>query len=109
MLGASPRDFCAALREHAAMSAVHVEFAPALQRHHPCAAQTLAGGSLAQVLDAALAAQPALRAYVLTDQGDIRKHVAVFVNAQMHFSRADLSRALVAGDRVYVAQCLTGG
>ena len=88
---------------------IEVRFAPALQRHHAINAQTVGAGSLAQVLGAALLAQPDLRHYVLTDQGHIRKHVAVFVDNTMHLPRDDLHRAVPDGAKVLVVQCLTGG
>lgn len=86
-----------------------VEFAPALTRHVPCPRQEVPAGPLAAVLDAALAAAPALRSYVLDEQGAVRKHVAVFVNGEMIASRTDLRRPLAAQDRVHVIQALTGG
>ena len=86
-----------------------VEFAPALTRHVPCARQEVPAGTLASVLDAAFAATPALRPYVLDEQGAVRKHVAVFVNGEMIASRGDLTQALRPQDRVHVIQALTGG
>jgi sulfur-carrier protein len=88
---------------------VSIEFAPALQRHVPCPMQTVAAGTLGQVLQRALAVAPGLAHYVLDDQGHVRKHVAVFVNGTMHRDRDDLSRPLADGDRVHVIQALTGG
>ena len=86
-----------------------VEFAPALTRHVPCPRQQVAAGTLAQVLDLSFAAAPALRPYVLDEQGAVRKHVAVFVNGEMIPDRSDLTRALCGEDRVHVIQALTGG
>lgn len=89
---------------------VTVEFAASLRRHVYCAPQSAAPGSLRTVLDAALAAAPAeLRHYVLDDQGDIRKHVAVFINKTMVLNRQKLDQELVSGDNVLVIQALTGG
>ena len=88
---------------------VTVNFSPSLQRHKPCPVQQVGEGSLAQVLEAAMLAEPGLRGYVLDDQGHIRKHVAVFVNKDMHLPRNNLARAVAAGDTVLVIQCLTGG
>ena len=88
---------------------ITVEFAASLRRHVECAPQSVAPGSLRAVLDAALAAAPELAHYVFDDQRAIRKHVAVFVNAQMVQDRAKLDRPLHAGDRVTVIQALTGG
>ena len=60
-------------------------------------------------LDSAFLAAPALRSYVLDEQGAVRKHVAVFVNARMIASRSQLDIPLAAQDKVMVIQALTGG
>ena len=86
-----------------------VEFAPALTRHVPCTRQEVGAATLACALDAAFSAAPALRAYVLDEQGAVRKHVAVFVNGQMIPDRSDLTLALQPQDSVLVIQALTGG
>lgn len=86
-----------------------VTFAPALTRHVPCAPQQVPPGSLAGALDAALAAAPGLRGYVLDEQGAVRKHVAVFVNGSMVAGRTGLGQPLGPADRVHVIQALTGG
>lgn len=86
-----------------------VEFAPALTRHVPCPPQRVEGATLRAALDNALLAAPALRSYVLDEQGAVRKHVAVFVNAQMIASRTQLDVALQPQDKVMVIQALTGG
>jgi sulfur-carrier protein len=88
---------------------VTVEFAPSLQRHKPCPTQAVPPGSLAQVLGSAMLAEPGLSSYVLDDQGHVRKHVAVFINSTLHLPRDQLQRAVAAGDKVLVIQCLTGG
>lgn len=86
-----------------------VEFAPALTRHVACAPQRVAGESLGAALEAAFGAAPALRAYVLDEQGALRKHVAVFVNARMVPRQGGLALGLAGDDRVLVIQALTGG
>lgn len=86
-----------------------VEFAPALTRHVPCPPQRVHARSLRDALDAAFAAAPAMRDYVLDEQGAVRKHVAVFINARQIADRAQLDLALAEGDQVMVIQALTGG
>ena len=86
-----------------------VEFAPALTRHVPCAPQVVEAVTLRDALDNAFRAAPALRAYVLDEQGAVRKHVAVFVNAQQIASRTQLDVPVGQGDKVMVIQALTGG
>jgi sulfur-carrier protein len=86
-----------------------VEFAPALTRHVACAPQRVTAPNLRIALDEALRAAPPLRSYVLDEQGAVRKHVAIFVNAQMIASRTQLDLPLADGDKVLVVQALTGG
>jgi molybdopterin synthase sulfur carrier subunit len=86
-----------------------VEFAPALTRHVACPKQAVEAGTLGGALEAAFRAAPALRGYVLDEQGAVRKHVAVFVNGEMVAREAALARVLQAQDRVMVIQALTGG
>ena len=88
---------------------VSVEFAPSLRRHVECAPQRVAAGNLRTALQAALAAAPELTHYVFDDQGNIRKHVAVFVNKDMLADRTRLEQSLSNGDSVLVIQALTGG
>jgi sulfur-carrier protein len=88
---------------------VSVTFAASLQRHIPCPTQSVAPASLRAVIKTALLAAPDLSHYVFDDQGNIRKHVAVFINRDMLQNRADLTRTLSAGDQVLVVQALTGG
>lgn len=95
--------------EAAGASRVQVVFAPSLRRHVDCPPQQVPPGSLRVVLEAALAAAPALAAYVFDDQRQVRKHVAVFVNRQMVAERMRLAQPVVAGDQVLVIQALTGG
>lgn len=86
-----------------------VEFAPALTRHVPCPPQDVVAATLRDALSAAFGAAPAMRHYVLDDQGCVRKHVAVFVNARMIGDRSRLDVPLESGDKVMVIQALTGG
>jgi len=86
-----------------------VEFAPALTRHVACPAQDVSASTLRDALLRSFEAAPAMRHYVLDEQGAVRKHVAVFVNAQMIRDRAALDLPLAPGDKVMVIQALTGG
>jgi sulfur-carrier protein len=90
-------------------ASVLVNFAPQLQRHVPCADQLVVAGTLKSALDKAFAAAPLMRSYVLDDQGFIRKHVAVFINGQLHRARHDLSVLVPNGTKIHVIQALSGG
>jgi sulfur-carrier protein len=86
-----------------------VEFAQALTRHVACPPQRVDAGTLRDALDRAFLAAPGMKSYVLDEQGAVRKHVAVFLNAQMIASRTDLDVAVKPEDKVMVIQALTGG
>ena len=88
---------------------VTVEFAASLRRHVECAPQSVAPGTLREVLESALRAAPELEHYVFDDQRAVRKRVAVFVNGEMVRERIRLTQRLGAGERVLVIQSLTGG
>ena len=88
---------------------VTVEFAASLRRHVPCAPQNVAAGDLRAVLNAAMLAAPEMAHYVFDDQGNIRKHVAVFLNKGLLMDRQDLSHPVADSDHVLVIQALTGG
>lgn len=86
-----------------------VEFAPALTRHVACPPQQVRAATLRAALDEAFKSAPAMRGYVLDEQGHVRKHVAVFVDARMIASRSELDVPLAGDAKVMVIQALTGG
>jgi len=86
-----------------------VEYAPALTRHVACPPQDVQASTLREALAKSFEAAPAIRNYVLDEQGAVRKHVAVFVNARMVTDRVNLDVPLQAADKVMVIQALTGG
>lgn len=65
--------------------------------------------TLAQALEAAFAANPRLRGYVLDDQSHLRRHVAVFVDGRRLQVRENLELPLAPGSTVHVFQSLSGG
>lgn len=86
-----------------------VEYAPALTRHVDCPPQDVDAATLREALAKSFEAAPGMRRYVLDEQGAVRKHVAVFVNARMVADRVNLDVPLAAADKVMVIQALTGG
>jgi len=89
------------------MATVH--FTETIQRHVPCPPTTVAGTTVRQVLDAVFAGNPRARGYVLDEQQELRKHMAIFVDGRMILDRAGLSDAVGPGSEVYVMQALSGG
>ncbi|MDP1532538.1 MAG: MoaD/ThiS family protein [Rubrivivax sp.] len=69
-----------------------------------CDAATLRGA-----LEAAFLANPALRGYVLDDQGHLRPNVVVFVDGRRSDDRVALADPLAPASQIYVMQALSGG
>jgi hypothetical protein len=61
------------------------------------------------VLDAVFAANPRARGYVLDDQGELRRHMTVFVDGAVLRDRVRLSDPVAPDGEVYVMQALSGG
>jgi sulfur carrier protein ThiS len=86
-----------------------ISFTPALARFLAAPRATVAGATVNDALAAVFADRPALRGYVLDDQGALRRHVAIYVNGQPIADRARLSDPVGPQDEVAVFQALTGG
>lgn len=86
-----------------------VSFTDNLKRHVPCPPREVAAATVRAALEAVFADNPALRGYILDDQGCLRKHVTVFVNGEQIADRIALSDRLAPDDEVFVFQALSGG
>lgn len=82
-----------------------VVFTSHLQRHVRCAEAEASGATVGAALLAVFRAQPQVRDYVLDEQGELRKHVFVFVDGH----RARLDDMVSANAAIHVMQALTGG
>lgn len=86
-----------------------VSFTSALQRFLAAPSREVEGATVGAALAAVFASRPALRGYVLDDQGALRRHVAVYVNGRPVGDRVRLSDPVGPGDEIYVLQALSGG
>jgi molybdopterin synthase sulfur carrier subunit len=86
-----------------------VSFTRALGRFLEAPSATVEGATVGAALTAAFASRPALRGYVLDDQGALRRHVAVYVNDQLVGDRVGLTDPVGPRDVIYVFQALSGG
>ena len=87
----------------------NVHFTETIQRHVPCPPSTVGGATVREVLDAVFASNPRARGYVLDEQNELRKHMAVFVDGRMIRDRSGLSDPVGPDAEVYVMQALSGG
>ncbi len=86
-----------------------ISFTRALDRFLTAPSATVEGATLGEALGAVFATQPAVRGYVLDDQGALRRHVAVYVNGAPALDRMRLSDPVGPRDEIYVFQALSGG
>jgi len=82
-----------------------VVFTSNLQRHVSCPECEVVATTVSGALEEIFKQQKQLRGYVLDEQGELRKHVFIFVNGQ----RARLNNPVGEESEIYVLQALTGG
>ncbi|MBM7059647.1 MoaD/ThiS family protein [Pseudomonas sp. UL073] len=84
-------------------------FAPAIQRHVAVPDQEIEAPTVRAALEQVFDEKPELRGYLLDDQGQLRRHIAVFVDGVAVRDRLLLSDRLAPSADVYVVQALSGG
>jgi sulfur carrier protein ThiS len=87
----------------------HVRFTQNVQRYVACPPRDVDGRTVREALEAVFADNAVARGYFLVDQGELRKHVAVFVDGTPVRDRANLSDAIEPGTEIDVMQALSGG
>lgn len=86
-----------------------VRFTQQLARFVEAPSVEVEAGSPRQALARAFEANPRLQSYIVDEQGDLRKHVAVFVDGQLLRGSDALDAALRESARIDVMQALSGG
>jgi sulfur-carrier protein len=89
------------------VAALH--FTPNLARHTACPSAEIMAATVAELLERYFAQWPAVRGYVLDDQGEVRHHVKILVDGRNLRDRRKLSDDLNDKSEVYVFQALSGG
>ena len=89
------------------MATLH--FTQNLIRHTQCPSANLAAATVAQLFDRYFETWPAVRDYVLDNQGEVRQHVKVLVDGANIRDRRKLTDRLNPDSEVYVFQALSGG
>ncbi len=86
-----------------------IVFTPQLRRFTATPEVDSPAATLRAALDDAFAVNPALRGYVLDDQGHVRANVVMFIDGRRCTDRVRLSETLAPGSTVHVLQALSGG
>lgn len=69
----------------------------------------VAGATVQEVLDGLFAQVPTLRGYVVNEHGEVRHHVAIFVDGEAITDKRALTQPVGERSAVYVMQALSGG
>jgi molybdopterin converting factor small subunit len=67
------------------------------------------GDTVAGVVNALDEKYPGLAAYVVDEQGALRKHVNIFLDDELIHDRQKLQDPVAEDDRIYIFQALSGG
>lgn len=86
-----------------------VFFTANLRRHVECSSMEAEGVTVAEVLAQVFAAQERLGAYVLDDQGALRKHMTILVDGLRIRDLDKLTDPVKPTSEVWVMQALSGG
>ena len=88
-----------------------VKFTTHLEKFFPGVTQgvSVEARTVAEVVNALDQRFPGLAAYLIDEQGALRKHVNIFVDDELIHDRQKLSDSLTASNRVYIFQALSGG
>jgi sulfur-carrier protein len=86
-----------------------LRFTATLARHRETPVIEALGATVAEVIATGLAEDPFLKAYLLDEQGRLRKHVNIFVDGRKVTDRLRLSDPVGPRSEVYILQALSGG
>ncbi len=86
-----------------------IRFTKNIQRHVSCPPGTVEADSVRDALDRYFQDNQPARGYVLDEQHELRKHMAIFVNGVQIRDRQKLSDAVASDDVIDIMQALSGG
>lgn len=87
-----------------------IKFTNSLKRFFPTLQEIdVTGDSLQDVLNNVEALYPGIKSYLLDEQGQLRKHVNIFINGNMINDRTTLTDVFTANSEIYIIQALSGG
>lgn len=87
-----------------------IKFTSALSRYFPgLADREIEGSTVKEVLDNLEMQYPGLRGYLTEDNGQLRKHVNIFLGSDLILDRQSLTDTIGPKDEVLIFQALSGG
>lgn len=86
-----------------------IQITPHLRELAPLEPGAFDGTTVAEVVDNLCLAHPALRSYVLEDQGRLRKHISIFVEGNQLRGAEALAHKVMPTTDIFIFQALSGG
>ena len=86
-----------------------ISFTQHLRGVGPTSPASYDGATLGDVLTAVARDFPRLPSYLLDDQGNLRRHIAIFIDGVMEPREQALARKLCPDSDVHIFQALSGG
>jgi molybdopterin converting factor small subunit len=86
-----------------------VSFTANLERHVACPTKEVEAATVGDALARVFAEHPALRGYILDEQGAVRHHIVIFVDGEAVADRRQLTDSVSPASEIYVFQALSGG
>jgi hypothetical protein len=87
-----------------------VRFTYALKRFFPDLKDVPVGGrSFHEIFTELDDHYPGISSYILDEQGNLRKHVNIFIDGKMISDRKTLSDSFTGNSEIYIMQALSGG
>ena len=87
-----------------------VKFTANLKRFYPdLTSMEVEADSIPMLLDELENKFPKLRHYIVDEQGQLRKHVNIFIGDELIKDRVQLSDRIDEKDEIYIMQALSGG
>lgn len=87
-----------------------INFTSALKRFFPgLEAKQVSGANVSEVLQNLEKLHPGICDYIVDEQGELRKHVNIFLEGELIKDRESLQDAVEDRDEIFIFQALSGG
>lgn len=87
-----------------------INFTSALKRFFPnLEAKEVAGANISEVLQNLEKLHPGICDYIVDEQGELRKHVNIFLDGELIKDRESLQDVVKDRDEIFIFQALSGG
>ncbi|MBL9137148.1 MAG: MoaD/ThiS family protein [Opitutaceae bacterium] len=86
-----------------------VRFTQNIQRHVACPPRNVEGPTVRDILNAYFRGNALARDYVFDEQGQLRRHMAIFIDGEPVLDRRGLADPVSPAGTIDIVQALSGG